>query len=128
MNKILKVKWQRLLHDGETCPRCKSTGDEVEKAVGILKESLKPVNIEVVLEKEALTDKQFKNDTLESNRIWINEIPIEDYIGGKVGQSTCCDVCGPHECRTVNVGKEVLETIPFDTIVKAALIAASSMV
>lgn len=128
MKKILKIKWQRLLHEGRTCPRCKSTGDEIEKAVTILKESLKPMNIEVVLEKEALTDTQFRNDTLESNRIWINGIPIEEYIGGKVGQSTCCDVCGPHECRTVNVGKEVLETIPSDTIVKAGLLAASSMI
>ncbi|WP_348810852.1 DUF2703 domain-containing protein [Flavobacterium maritimum] len=126
--KILKIKWQRLLHGGQTCPRCKSTGDEVEKAVIILKESLKPMNIEVVLEKEALTETQFKKDTLESNRIWINDIPMEEYIGGKVGQSTCCDVCGPHECRTVNIEKEVLETIPCDTIVKAGLLAASSMI
>ena len=128
MNKILKIKWQRLVIDGQTCPRCKLTGDEVEKAVIILKESLKPINIEVVLKKEALTDTQFKNNTLESNRIWINDIPLEEYIEGKVGQSTCCDVCGPYECRTVNIGKDMFETIPCNTIVKAGLLAASNMI
>lgn len=126
--KKLKIKWQRLLHEGQTCPRCKSTGDEVEKAVSILKESLSPLNIEVALEKEALTDSQFKNDTLESNKIWINDVLMEEYIGGKIGQSTCCDVCGPHECRTVKVGEEVYETIPSDTIVKAGLLAALKMI
>lgn len=128
MKKELKIKWQRLLHEGQTCPRCKSTGDEVEKAVSILRESLSPMNIEVVLEKEALTDSQFKNNTLESNKIWINDVLMEEYIGGKIGQSTCCDVCGPHECRTVKVGEEVYETIPSDTIVKAGLLAALKMI
>lgn len=128
MKKELKIKWQRLLHEGQTCPRCKSTGDEVEKAVSILRESLSPMNIEVVLEKEALTDSQFKNNTLESNKIWINNVLMEEYIGGKIGQSTCCDVCGPHECRTVKVGEEVYETIPSDTIVKAGLLAALKMI
>jgi Domain of unknown function (DUF2703) len=128
MKKKLKIRWQRLLHEGQTCPRCKSTGDEIEKAVFILRESLSPMNIEVAFKKEALTDSQFKKDTLESNRIWINGIPMEEYIDGKVGQSTCCDVCGPHECRIINVGEEVYETIPSDTIVKAGLLAASRMI
>lgn len=128
MGKILKIKWQRLVHEGKTCPRCLKTGNEVEKAISILKESLKPMNIEIVLEKESLTELQFKTNTLESNRIWINDISIEEYVGGKVGQSECCDVCGPHECRTVNVGEQVYETIPSDAIVKAGLIAASRMI
>ena len=128
MNKRLMIKWQRLLHEGQTCPRCKSTGEEVEKAVSILKESPKPMNIEVILGKETLTETQFENDTLESNRIWINDSPMEEYIDGKVGKSTCCDVCGPHECRTINVGEEVYEAIPSGAIVKAGLVAASRMI
>ena len=43
--KTLKIKWQRLIFNEQTCPRCGSTEKEVEKAVSILKESLKPVGI-----------------------------------------------------------------------------------
>ena len=30
--KILKIEWHRLVTDGQTCPRCGDTGQEVEKA------------------------------------------------------------------------------------------------
>ncbi|MGQ9551641.1 MAG: DUF2703 domain-containing protein [Candidatus Bathycorpusculaceae bacterium] len=33
--KLLKIKWRRLVSDGETCPRCESTEEELEKAVSI---------------------------------------------------------------------------------------------
>ncbi|SJZ83227.1 protein of unknown function [Selenihalanaerobacter shriftii] len=29
--KDLKVKWQRLISDGETCPRCGGTEEELKK-------------------------------------------------------------------------------------------------
>lgn len=125
--KTLKIKWQRLMFEGQTCPRCGSTGEEVEKAVTGLKEALRPLGIDVVLEKSEISNEQFKSDTLQSNMIWINDRLLEDWIGGITGQSQCCDVCGPNDCRTVSVGQDVYEVIPSELIIKAGLLAASQL-
>ncbi len=126
--KTLKIKWQRLVSAGETCPRCGSTEDELEKAISTLQQSLKPLGIEVVLEKRELSVAEFEKDPLLSNQIWINDKLLEEWIGGEVNQSPCCDVCGPSECRTLGVEGEVYETIPADLIIKAGLVAASQLV
>jgi hypothetical protein len=125
---MLKIKWQRLVSDGQTCLRCSSTEEEIEKAVSVLRQSLTPLGIEVVLEKSELTVREFERNPLESNKIWINDRLLEDWIGGAVGQSPCCDVCGPSECRTVKVEGEIYETIPADLIIKAGLLAASELI
>jgi len=90
-------------------------------------QSLTPLGIEIVLEKEELPVSEFKKDPLQSNRIWINNRLLEDWIEGEVGHSPCCDVCGPHECRTVEVKGQVFEVISADMIIKAGLIAASQL-
>jgi predicted DsbA family dithiol-disulfide isomerase len=46
----LKIKWQRLLINGQTCPRCKLTEEELEKAISILKQYLNPLRIEIMVE------------------------------------------------------------------------------
>ncbi|MCX8189588.1 MAG: DUF2703 domain-containing protein [Nitrososphaeria archaeon] len=122
--KSLKIRWRRLVLDGETCPRCSSTEEELEKAVSMLKQALSQLGIEVILEKEKLSVKEFENDPLESNRIWINDRPLEEYFGGNVGKSPCCNVCEPYECRTVKIGEQVYETIPSEIIVRAGFAAA----
>lgn len=133
--KTLRIKWQRLLIDegGRTCPRCGSTEKELDEAVSILKKSLAPSGIEVILEKKTLSPATFAKDVLESNRIWINEKPLEHWIEAQgltahVGQSLCCDVCGNAECRTVEVEEKTYEIIPADLIVKAGLAAASFLI
>ena len=125
--KTLKIKWQRLIYDEQTCPRCGSTENEVDKAVSILKESLRPVGIRVALEKGEMTEAEFIKDPLQSNKILINDRPLEEWIGGKTGQSQCCDVCGTADCRTIGVGDEVYEAIPADLIIRAGLIAAAEL-
>ena len=52
---ILNIKWKRLISDGKTCPRCGSTEEEVNDAFIILKQSLFPLEIEVVLEKKEIS-------------------------------------------------------------------------
>lgn len=126
--KLLRIKWKRLISGGETCPRCGSTGEELGKAVSTLRQSLSPLGIEVVFEKEGLSVAEFKKDPLQSNRIWINDRLLEEWIGGGVGHTPCCDVCGPHDCRTVEVGGRVYETIPAEIIIKAGLSAAAQLV
>ncbi len=126
--KTLRIEWQRLISNDKTCPRCGSTEEELDKAVATLKQSLAPLGIEVMLQKKELSVSEFKEAPLESNRIWINNRPLEDYIGGNVGQSPCCDVCGPSECRTVEIEGQTYETIPSQVIIQAGLAAATQLV
>ena len=70
--KILNIKWQRLVTERETCPRCGNTEQELDKAIGKLKQALLPLGIDVSLEKEKLNISEFKQEPLQSNRIWIN--------------------------------------------------------
>jgi hypothetical protein len=126
--KTLRIEWQRLISNDKTCPRCGSTEEELDKAVSTLKQSLAPLDIEVALEKKELSLFEFKKAPLQSNRIWINNRPLEDYIGGSVGQSPCCDVCGPSECRTVKIEGQTYETIPSKIIIQAGLTAATQLV
>ncbi len=123
--KTLNIKWQRLLFDKQNCPRCGATEAEVEKALVVLKQALSPLGIDVILKKGELSVEEFKKDTLQSNTIWLNGRLLEEWIDGKTGQSPCCDVCGPHDCRTVRLEEQVYETIPSELIVKAGLLAAS---
>lgn len=125
--KTLEIIWQRLIHEEQTCPRCGSTGDEVEKAVVSLKQSLDPLGINVVLKKREISIDAFKKDPLLSNIIWINGRLLEDYIGGTTGQSQCCDVCGPNDCRTVGVDGNEYEVIPSELVIKAGLLAAAQL-
>jgi hypothetical protein len=126
--KTLMIKWQRLLSKGQTCPRCGSTEDEVEKAVTVLGQVLKPLSIEVVLDKGELSVEEFEQDTLQSNKVWINGRLLEDWLGAQAGQSECCEVCGPNVCRTMVVAGEVHEVIPVELIVKVGLLAAAQLV
>lgn len=119
--KILTISWQRLITEGNTCPRCGSTENELDNAVQQLKEKLASLEIDVILEKKELSLEEFKKDPVESNRILFNGHSLEDVIGAKTGQSQCCDVCGDEECRTVEIGGQSHETIPSEIIVKAGL-------
>ena len=126
--KTLKIRWQRLVSGGQTCPRCGSTEEELKKAISTLRQSLAPLGIEIVLEKSELSEEEFRKNPLLSNQIWLNDKLMEEWIGGTVSESPCCDVCGTSECRTVDVGQVVYESIPADLIVKAGLLAASQLI
>ena len=78
--------------------------------------------------KEELSVTEFGKEPSQSNRIWINNRLLEDWIEGTVGHSPCCDVCSPHDCRTVAVEGQVYEIIPAKIIIKAGLLAASHLV
>lgn len=125
---VLQIRWQRLLDEkGRTCVRCGTTETTVEEAVNKLKGSLRGLGIDVALEKSAISPSEFSKDTLQSNRIWINGIPIEEWLSATSGQSKCCTVCGESDCRTVTVGGKTYEAIPSELIVKAGLLAAAEL-
>lgn len=126
--KPLIIRWRRLVNENDqTCPRCGETGQTVRRAVDKLKRALAELDIDVELKAEAMDFSLFTKDPLQSNRIWVAERPLEEWIGAAVGQSRCCDVCGDSECRTLSIGQDVLETIPEDLIVRAGLLAAADL-
>ena len=126
--KKFNIKWQRLVTEDETCPRCNETGIEFKKAVAMLDSSLRKLGIKVVSETKKLSMREFKENPLESNKIMINGKGLEEWINAEVGQSECCDVCGPTDCRTIEIDGEEYEEIPAELIIKAGLFAASDMV
>ncbi len=126
--RTLAIIWQRLVSpEGKTCDRCAATQQEVERALGTLESVLRPLAIVPRLEISEIDDASFRANPAESNRIWIAGKPMEEWLGGRVGSSRCCSVCGESECRTVEVSGTTFEAIPERLIVKAALIASSEM-
>lgn len=126
--KTLRIRWQRLLDEAAgTCGRCAVTEGELEKAVAELRESLSPSGIDVVLEKDSLDFDAFMKDPSQSNRIWIDGRPLEEWLEAQPGQSPCCGPCGDEECRTIELEGERHEAIPESLIVKAGLLAASRL-
>lgn len=125
----LPIVWQRLVGaDGATCRRCDATHQHLLSAITKLSEVLKRLKVELTLEVRELSEASFKNEPGQSNRIWIADKPIEDWLGASVGSSPCCSVCGDVPCRTVEVEGAVFEDIPEAMILQAALMAASGLV
>jgi len=126
--KFLTIVWQRLVDEtGQTCDRCGTTYEEIQKALELLKKALSPLAIEVTFEQRKIDQTAFANDPSQSNRVWISGRPLEEWLCAQVDQSPCCDVCGDAECRTIEVDAKVYESIPADLIIKAGLIAASQL-
>ena len=125
--KQLSIVWQRLVVGGKTCTRCDAAHGEVERAVATLRDVLRPLEIEPVLEVREIADAAFRADPSASNRIWVNGTPMEDWLQATVGSSECCSVCGDAECRTVEVEGVTFEAIPERVLVRAALVAAAQM-
>ncbi len=131
-NMRLGFHWQRLVTgEGETCDRCGSTEQELREAIETLKQSLRPLGIEIELVEEALTPQECAEDIIGSNRIVIGGRTVEEWLGGEAGQSpceSCCTAIGEDvECRTVVVDGTTYETVPAELVVRAGLLAASDM-
>jgi hypothetical protein len=129
MMRPLTIIWQRLVTSrGETCDRCGRTFAALQRAVTKLKNVLRPLDLEPILETVELTQESFSRDPSASNRIWIAGRPLEEWLGAQVGRSRCCSVCGDAECRTIEIEETVFETIPEHLILQAALTAAARMI
>ena len=126
--KVLQIVWQRLVtSDGRTCDRCDATHREMQRAMTILADVLRPLGIQPTLATKEIDEKSFRANPSESNRVWIAGRPMEEWLGANVGTSLCCSVCGESQCRTVEVGGTKFEAIPEQLFLKAALIAASQL-
>lgn len=131
--KTISIKWQRLVGSaGQTCDRCGATQEEVRKAHALLRKSLAPLGIDVVLEEKTLDKATATKNISESNKIWVAGKPLETWLGATTGASDCTScgsLCGSNvECRTVVVAGSSYESIPSALIVKAGLLAAADIV
>jgi hypothetical protein len=124
----LPIIWQRLVSAGGTCSRCDATYQHLQSVLVKLREALKPLNVEPILEVRKISESSFRKEPAQSNRIWIADKPIEEWIGAGVGSSKCCSVCGDEPCRTMEVEGAVFEDVPEAVIIKAVLIAASGLI
>jgi hypothetical protein len=125
--KKLVIRWQRLVDEHEqTCGRCGETGATVLSACAKLKKALAALDIDVELKQETLDFPLFTKDPLQSNRIWLADTPLEEWLGATVGKSQCCDACGDAECRTISIGHQTFEAIPEGLILRAGLLAAAA--
>jgi anti-sigma factor RsiW len=127
--KTLPIIWKRLVSaEGKTCERCGATRSEMQRAVAKLREALSPLGIEPALEEQVISQASFQADPSESNRVWIAGRPMEEWLGARVGSTPCCSVCGDSECRTVEVDGTTFEALPEQLFIRAALVAASTLV
>lgn len=129
----ITVRWQRLVNEeGHTCERCAATEANVRTACELLRKSLAPLGIAVMLEERALDPAVCAGDISESNRIWISDRSLEEWLGADVGMSPCGFCCGElgdeTECRTIVIKGAVYEAIPVGLLIRAGLLAASQMV
>jgi hypothetical protein len=127
MKTRIPIVWKRLVKNGETCPRCGDTRQEIEQAVRLLKKVLKPLGMKPTLDVQAIDEEFFKAQPSESNRIWVAGKPLEQWVQAKVGASRCSSVCGDASCRTVEVAETSFEVVPQALLVKATLKAASEI-
>ena len=124
--RTIRIVWQRLLSlQGQTCDRCAATELALQQAVETLQQVLAPLQIQVEFHRQALTLAQFNQDPQASNRIWIDEQPLETWLGASTGTSPCCSVCGDAACRTLECDQQSYEAMPPRLIIKAGLLATA---
>lgn len=124
--RTIRIVWQRLLSlQGQTCDRCAATELALQQAVETLQQVLAPLQMQVEFHRQALTLAQFNQDPQASNRIWIDDQPLETWLGASIGSSPCCSVCGDAACRTLECDQQSYEAIPPRLIIKAGLLAAA---
>lgn len=126
--KPLTIRWQRLVNEhGQTCDRCGTTEQAVRRATADLAQALQGLGIEVRLETGMINRDAFAEAPLESNRLWIADVPLEHWLDATAGESPCCSACGDASCRTLKVADATYEAVPVELIIKAGLLAAAQL-
>lgn len=126
----VRVEFDYLTVDGETCDRCGDTRDAVRAAVADARAAL-PASLAVLefVERELTASR-----VDESNRVLVNGRPAEEWVGGTgvmsdcpscsdlVGESVCCREIEVDGVHTEAVGRDVV----FGAIMAAAGLEGSA--
>lgn len=84
--KHLPILWQRLVSaQGTTCPRCHSTGEEVQRAVQQLKLGLEPPGVTPELQIKEIDEASFLKTPMALNQMRIAGKPIAHWLGAQTG-------------------------------------------
>lgn len=121
----LKIRWKRVVDtSGRTASIHAAAETEIVAAYKSLKTSLEPLGVEVVLQKAEMSQEQFNQNPLNSNRIWLNGKALEMYLPEtKTGQIQ--DANSRVLFRTVSFGGKSFKEVPAKMIEHAGLIAAA---
>jgi len=98
---VKKLRVEFKYFDRKSCSRCKTTDENVAKAVRNLREALEDEGVEVELKTTKLPASKLE----ESNSILVNGIDVEEIVAGKKNsRSTACHGCsslikGRCDCR-----------------------------
>lgn len=115
----LKIEWEHLEVDGETCNRCYDTGENLNAEVKRLNRKLESKGIKIEWFETKLTDTQIP----QSNTVLFNGVPIEEILEIKVSENycgSCTELLGRETyCRTVFYEGLEYEDIPAKAIREA---------
>ncbi len=118
--KRLFIEWKHLDIDNSTCIRCSKTGKTINQVINELKEELKPRGIKIDFKETNLSEKEIK----ESNKILINDIPLEQILSDAKIDENYCESCScitgtDAYCRTIEYQGKTYEEIPEEIIRRA---------
>jgi len=121
----LTIEWQHLMQAGDTCTRCRDTGETLHESIERLNRACRARGWEIRLVESALDPEA----VAESNRIFLNGVPLEAYLpGAQDGSShcrSCSDIIGtPTQCRTLEWSGQRHAAIPGSAIRQAVCRAA----
>ena len=115
MKPNLVIEWQHIGNDvSGTCDRCSRTGDALQDVLEELQPYFREKKVTVRFRERVLPDSRIE----QSNKILLNGIPLEDYLGGaRVVQTPCCScacITGQDEavCRAIETGDDLYEALP----------------
>jgi hypothetical protein len=115
----LKIEWKHYSKEGETCTRCNNTGDNIKKAIEILRRQDKYAGIAFDYTETELSAEKMP----ESNSIIIDGILIENVLGLKASENHChsctCLEGADTNCKTIVDEKRIYEEVPAEFIVLA---------
>lgn len=117
----LVIGWKHLELGGKTCVRCGDTGQNIQEAVGRLREDCQLGGDDLVLKELKIGRARLS----ESNEINFNGIPLEKILPNLVISQSRCPSCRKiigksGSCRTIDCQNQRYETIPTDLIYRAA--------
>lgn len=117
--KKIRVEWQHLVENDETCQRCSVTKEHLLYAIEYVNKELITWGISVYLVETELNSSQIQF----SNRILVEDKAIEDILDLRVSMNhcqTCSTIIGYSTCcRTILYNEKQYEEVPVEAIIEA---------
>lgn len=117
--KKLKIEWKHYDKEGETCTRCNSTGDNIQKSIKAILDDSDFSDTKITFKETKLE----ANEMSESNSVLIDGQKIEDLLNATASENYChscsCLSGTGTNCRTVKYDGNIYEELSTEMIVDA---------